>query len=442
MKENRENSYLKKLFNRAKNLIENHKFDEAMKISKNIDLKKIETYDLIVDFLLDLSVEFHIKQKLDKTIEILENIDLKKIEIHGIKVTILGFLSNCYINNHKLDKAIEILENIDLSDTKNEYALILVYYSGCIAYMKKNNKEKFNENIRKLLKENKEPKLLVDIILYSDTKIDFIKEIFSKLTKEKEQELLKEIFKYPKAMKYLEDIGNKEILDKFNSLEISKDDFKSTEDNVIFYKYRDINIYTINSLIEKGIYKSDPKNFNDPFDPIFKIDDLNSEILKEKLKDIKIVSLSKNCDNYLMWSHYANSHKGICLGYKINKLGNDIAFRKVEYKNLKCDEIMSMAFDNYNGNLGLTTDDIYLRKYKDWKYEQEYRFICLKNNGKEYLTDEIELKEVIFGYKISESDKRHIKEIIEKFYNKEYIKYKQVKFNSEKFEIEIVDYEE
>lgn len=238
-------------------------------------------------------------------------------------------------------------------------------------------------------------------------------------------------------------------MDKFNNLEILEKNFKTIEKEKeyegVFYKYRDINIYTINSLIEKGIYKSDPKNFNDPFDPIFKIDDLNSEILKEKLKDIKIVSLSKNCDNYLMWSHYANSHKGICLGYKINKnkLGNEnVVFCKVKYENLKCDKVTSSIFSNYNGDLGLTTGDIYLRKYENWEYEQEYRFICLKKDGNEYLTDEIELKEVIFGYKTSEEDKKHIIDIIKNFYDIRKIKFKKVIFNSEKFEIEIIDYKD
>lgn len=403
----------------------------------------MEKSEEIIKQKFDKAIKFAENNNYDKVIEILEKIDLEKVENDNLKALILLGLSFNYLKKQKFDKAIENLKNINFKNIN--IAKALIYYLECISYMKKNEKSEFDKNLKLLLGEmrtNEDKSYIPGIILYSDTKIEFIKEIFSQIKDKKD--ILKEIFTLPKVMKYLEYIGNKEILDNFNDLEILADDFKSTQDSGIFYKYRDVNIYTINSLIEKGIYKSNPRNFNDPFDPIFKIDNLNSEILKEKLKDIKIVSLSKNCDNYLMWSHYANSHKGICLGYEIdkNKIDKNLAFCKVDYEDLKCNDINLLNFSNYNGDLGLKLGDVFLRKYKDWEYEKEYRFICLKNDGKDYLTDAIELKEVIFGYQISENDKAHIIEIIKKFYDIKKIKFKKIIFKLDEFKIDIIKDEE
>lgn len=104
----------------------------------------------------------------------------------------------------------------------------------------------------------------------------------------------------------------------------------------------------IQDIAHNRICLSNPKNFNDPMDPIlrewlemqirdakFKEDAKTFKLLKNALKHLRICSLSgykgshwhdrltiskhqEQVYNPLMWAHYANSHKGICIEYEIN----------------------------------------------------------------------------------------------------------------------------
>ena len=197
----------------------------------------------------------------------------------------------------------------------------------------------------------------------------------------------------------------------------------------------------------------DPKNFNDPMDPILREwinlreNQIHSPIDKELLNtlsdctnNLKICCLSKNDSkrddiflNPLMWSHYADSHKGICIQYEITKdtlaaYNNDEQILKigsVRYRNRK---VMS----NY-----ITLDNALLAKGKCWDYEQEERLIYYcknnsittrqdnkQNNG--YISlDNFIITAIYLGYRISPDDTR---EIIEAVKGRNIVIY-QVKFD-------------
>ncbi|MHB1646801.1 MAG: DUF2971 domain-containing protein [Candidatus Acididesulfobacter diazotrophicus] len=73
-----------------------------------------------------------------------------------------------------------------------------------------------------------------------------------------------------------------------------------------------------------SLHFSCPLDFNDPFDSYIAIK--KYEIPPEKIEDARIkttknqfvLSLTQSKDNILMWSHYAKSHKGFCIGFKSN----------------------------------------------------------------------------------------------------------------------------
>lgn len=132
----------------------------------------------------------------------------------------------------------------------------------------------------------------------------------------------------------------------------------------ILYKYRCDNERTLNMLSKNWVYFANPSEFNDPFDcsaqenmhEIFRYDlakvwasmqlekDIQSltreeiEIfnkcinqlpnmidsqkdIQEQLNELgkmSVLSFSARNDSILMWSHYADLHKGFCIGYKTN----------------------------------------------------------------------------------------------------------------------------
>ena len=79
--------------------------------------------------------------------------------------------------------------------------------------------------------------------------------------------------------------------------------------------------------------------------------------------------VSKNCKSNLMWSHYADSHKGFCIEFKSEHIRAD----KVAYQ----DEIPRIEVMDFLINQVNLSNNIWqsLRtKLKEWEYEDEYRF--------------------------------------------------------------------
>ena len=244
----------------------------------------------------------------------------------------------------------------------------------------------------------------------------------------------------------LKSILKEKILDNENILKDLKECFKakksSTTDGV-FYMYKNINENIIRNLIFENIYKNKVDNFNDPFDPYFKRYDKEFKII-EKLKEVKITCFSKEKNNILLWAHYGNNHKGICLGYKLEKINTEESFfGKVEYigiktkkrkiilnpieekesnlKNSYIDDKFQLLNSNtftmnyqeeYRIDEDISFADIFLRKHDSWKYEKEYRLIHFPTFNKNDYYEKVELVEVIFGIDTTEADKKLIKKLL------------------------------
>jgi hypothetical protein len=111
-------------------------------------------------------------------------------------------------------------------------------------------------------------------------------------------------------------------------------------DNYRFFKFRDINKNSIASLINGTIYFSPLDKLNDPFDcnldikkailnaakflktensiKLFELlkNDTLIESLHKKYRRIGICSFSLKLKDVLLWPHYANNHKGMCILYE------------------------------------------------------------------------------------------------------------------------------
>jgi hypothetical protein len=217
------------------------------------------------------------------------------------------------------------------------------------------------------------------------------------------------------------------------------------------YKYQAINKRSRDNLANAEIYFNAPQKFNDPFELILQIRSPNEEELSillakaekyygEKtgnlffqinnpsLQKEKILSVLKEpvlkklreqmgcwCAstgdennspaNILMWSHYADSHKGMCLAFKRNELekkfGNEM--RSVIYHQnpislcplcvideCKCSDIFDPLF----------------HKSEIWSYENEFRIFSI--SAYETKTYDEALDAIYFG---SEVDPSVLKEV-------------------------------
>ena len=166
---------------------------------------------------------------------------------------------------------------------------------------------------------------------------------------------------------------------------------------VYLYSFRSFNVYSLSDLINNEITVSPSKKMNDPFDSIINLWG-SEEQLKETCKEHKhIKNLSKSFDyfrirsfcngnttralkNILMWSHYADNHRGYCIKYKLSKHfikqdENDsfehMFLKPIIYRKDKVD-ISEMTTIN--------TDLAFATKHRSWKYENEVRLIVYNPN--------------------------------------------------------------
>lgn len=170
----------------------------------------------------------------------------------------------------------------------------------------------------------------------------------------------------------------KNLEDAIDKMEFENENFE----NETFYMCKSINKYTIESLVNKGVYKNNPMNFNDPFDPYFKMIQSKYSDIIDPLNKIKITCFSKQSENLLLWAHYGDSHKGICLGYTISKPANKVYFGEIKYEDLKTerepqfivtqpltqDNIDNIDYNNTSSKYKIKEDiyltDFYFRKIK------------------------------------------------------------------------------
>lgn len=132
-------------------------------------------------------------------------------------------------------------------------------------------------------------------------------------------------------------------------------------------------------------------------------------------REMGILSLAKTKENLLMWSHYANSHKGYCVGLDRSYLQKIEEFNNLRSNLAVLEEVMySKEYPNFNGASSDPKTDIYplFTKSADWAYEQEVRLIIKNAVGMSYKIHPKAIREVTLGIKLPEESTEKIKEII------------------------------
>ena len=224
------------------------------------------------------------------------------------------------------------------------------------------------------------------------------------------------------------------------------------------YKYRSLGAlesqFTLDIIEKCQLYWACPHDFNDPFDcvplqifqgsksqhlkrakqavQLFESDKPRAErrralrsALKRKpseivaamedgnvkmLGKIGICSMTEKNDNMLMWSHYADSHRGICLGFE-----HRMSMEAIE---LAC--AMKVSYDSQRPSMNAmlpaqgqdVINKLLLTKSEDWSYEVEWRLIHqdVGERLRPYPTSA--LTEIIFGIRTSEKDKLRVRDAV------------------------------
>lgn len=173
-----------------------------------------------------------------------------------------------------------------------------------------------------------------------------------------------------------------------------------------FYKYSTFNEFWKFLLIDEKAYMQSPYLFNDPFDCAMRLDEkkyvqhvqkqftqttgkkVDTKTVKrildempENIRDIyreglRVFCLTEIRDSILMWSHYADSHKGFCVEYSVRKLHPKYVenIMKVLYTEDYFDGTNLVINKNPNNMYPLT-----LYKSPAWSYEAEWRLVATQD---------------------------------------------------------------
>lgn len=245
---------------------------------------------------------------------------------------------------------------------------------------------------------------------------------------------------------------------------------------MLIYKYRNCAQRTWELLLNRKLFFATPEQLNDPLDSsidiqaeyerakelvhasddhperrksflIFLLDGYHrfkdpatgeqfglNKALQCFIQSLGILSFSRSPTDALLWSHYADGHCGVCLGFDQELLNFDNAFIKgdVEYapKPPYVDLFLKMMeeigefvrpWDNhkypdeqgdqfYTSQLSRLMRANLLVKSEKWKYEEEYRMIT-SDPGLHSFSPKA-LREIVHGTKMRDSDRETLLNIL------------------------------
>ena len=228
---------------------------------------------------------------------------------------------------------------------------------------------------------------------------------------------------------------------------------RRTRRNFGVSRYKFMSMRHLESLSGDHIFMSDPEGFNDPYDLKIEIENLtdrspfeNEAILREafgklfvdnpeienfwyydeefigtlqgwidgtthyrevihsfkrRSKEYGVSCFSQDWDVPLLWSHYAESHKGLCIEYQVHPMKmssheSDLHFGQhyVRYTT----ELPTLCLSEILFSPHQVLSSMLATKHADWSYEKEWRLIHYTSKGEMVrMPNAMEISAIIVG---------------------------------------------
>lgn len=146
---------------------------------------------------------------------------------------------------------------------------------------------------------------------------------------------------------------------------------------------------------------------NDPYE-FYLVDNTGTDVYETFKKTLCVCCFSKNMNSILMWSHYADNHRGVCLEWDFDTEKNKGNLIEIEYNNIitVVDEVERMNSGHLS--LNVTTNGKFMKtKFQTWEHEEEIRMIRIEEDLKlkgTYSNFPGDLKAIHFGRNASIED--------------------------------------
>lgn len=171
-------------------------------------------------------------------------------------------------------------------------------------------------------------------------------------------------------------------------------------------------------------------DLNDPFEftgvsfGVKNLRDAFRKMKREMNEQRGVLCFSTKWKNPVMWSHYADKHRGLCLGFDVA----DKSVGSVSYSGKR----LAVELEQLKSPRDLPVDyvtKLLFTKYTHWKYESEYRaFVTLEEEDEDTglhfaeFSDRLTLRQVIVGSESSISRQQLSEALGDELQNVEQIK--------------------
>ncbi len=180
--------------------------------------------------------------------------------------------------------------------------------------------------------------------------------------------------------------------------------------NTILYKYRTLEPWEhlLDIFVNERLYAARFEKLNDPMEGMFtySADQVSEGFIKrlvEQKSQFGICSLSAKWNNTVMWSYYADGHKGIVLGVEVDEGSPDLVeVAKVKYAK-------NISFRGYYGSdPEIDARAILSKKLSAWRHEGEVRAFSRTK------TVPVRLRQVYLGCSMPGPQRRILRQVLKK----------------------------
>lgn len=179
--------------------------------------------------------------------------------------------------------------------------------------------------------------------------------------------------------------------------------------------------YGFDSILNRRIKVSRVSSLNDPFEYFqYQTDNHFARfLLRERRSAMNklwgLLCFSGSYANPVQWAHYADCHRGMCLGFDVPS----DRLLKIEYVKQRA------SFEEFQEALKLREEEFLMhmlsKKYEHWAYEEEYRLLHRfkkKTKGGELcftdFSEDLELREVLLGARF-DGDRKVLRAMLKDF---------------------------
>ncbi len=168
-----------------------------------------------------------------------------------------------------------------------------------------------------------------------------------------------------------------------------------------YYKFRSLQNFKrfLDILANDRLYASVYNKLNDPMEGAYKafpgLSPMEKDQIRQGKSNIRICSLTTAYKSSIMWSHYADEHRGCCIKVEVS------GAEPVNY----CTELLTINDID-------TAEKILMHKSVMWQQEEEYRILLKGHRNNPFVN--VKIQEIIFGLRVEQDEFDKYKYLISK----------------------------